>query len=297
LAAAVMMLALAGCPPKTEAPESTPPVVGPKAPAAPAAPQLKGSLTVKGSDTMVNLVGQWAEAFQKEQPGVQVSVNGGGSGTGVAALINGTTDIASSSRDLKDDEKQKAQAKSLTPTQFTVARDAVSIVVNPANPLTEITMEQLAKIYTGATTNWKQLGGPDQKIIVLSRESSSGTYAFFQEHVMKKKDYTKDARLMPATSAIIEAAAQDKGAIGYVGLGYAVEAGSKVKVLKVKKDDQSPAVAASEAAVKDGSYSIARALYLFTAGQPSELAKAFIDFCKGPEGQQIVKDAGFVTAE
>jgi len=307
LAAAVVVvvcaaLLVAGCPTKATTgagPAATQPSTAPPSPgaAAPSGPQIEGTVTVKGSDTIVHLVTQWAEAFMKANPKADVQVTGGGSGTGIAALINGTADIASASRELKDDERKDAQAKGLTPTEFTVARDAIAIVVHPSNPINELTMDQLAKIYTGATTNWKQVGGPDVKIEALSRESTSGTYAFFQEHVMKKKDYRKDARLMPATSGIIEAAAADKGAIGYAGLGYAVGAVGRVKVLKVKKDEKAPAIAPSEATVKDGTYSVARPLFLFTGGEPTGAVKAFIDFCKSPEGQQIVKDAGYVTVE
>ncbi len=304
LVAALLAIALGaalmgGCPPKEQAPSgptATPPT-GPAKAAMPAGPEISGTVTVKGSDTMVNLAGQWAEAFMKVNPKAQVQVTGGGSGTGFAALINGTTDIADASRDIKDDETKQAAAKNVTPKQFVVARDAVTIVVHPDNPVAELTMDQLAGIYTGKINNWKEVGGPDLKIITLSRESNSGTYVFFQEHVMKKKDYRKDVRLMPATSAIIEAAAQDKSAIGYVGLGYAVDAGTKIKTVKVKKDDKSPAVAASEASVKDGTYSVARALYVFTNGEPTGAMKAYIDFCMGPEGQDIVKQAGFVTAQ
>jgi phosphate transport system substrate-binding protein len=254
-------------------------------------------LTIKGSDTMVQLVSSWAEEFMKKYPEADVSVTGGGSGTGIAALINGTTDLCSASRDMKDKEIAEAQAKGFTPVANTVARDGIAVIVNPANPISELTQEQIAKIYTGAYTNWSQLGGPDQKIIVLSRESSSGTYIFFQEHVLKMKDYTVEARLMPATSAIVQSVAADKWAIGYVGLGYAVEAKGKVKILAVKADDAAPAVVPSEATVISGQYSIARGLYLYTKGKPEGPVKDFIDFCLGPEGQKIAVEIGYVPVK
>ena len=168
---------------------------------------LEGTMTVKGSDTIVHLATAWAEAMMDKHEGLDISVDGGGSGTGIAALINGTVDIATASRKIKDEEVTEAEGKGITPVEHVVARDGIAVVVNPENPVNEITMEDLAKIFTGQTTNWSAVGGNDQKIGVLSRESSSGTYAFFREHVMDDEDYTTDAKLMPATSAIVEATA------------------------------------------------------------------------------------------
>lgn len=254
-------------------------------------------ISIKGSDTMVQLVSSWAEAFMNKFPEADVSVTGGGSGTGIAALLNGTTDICSASRDMKEKEITDARAKGIEPTPNVVARDGIAVIVNPANPISELTQEQIAKIYTGAYTNWNQLGGPDQKIFVLSRESSSGTFVFFQEHVLKMKDYTVEARLMPATSAIVQSVSADKWAIGYVGLGYAVESKGKVKMLAVKADASSPAVVPSEATVISGIYSIARPLYLYTKGAPAGTVKAFVDFCLSPEGQKIAVETGYVPVK
>ncbi|MBN2021867.1 MAG: phosphate ABC transporter substrate-binding protein [Pirellulales bacterium] len=251
-------------------------------------------VTIKGSDTMVHLASTWAEAFMKEHPDINVSVTGGGSGTGIAALINGTTDLCAASREMKPEELQMAKEKDREAKEFVVGRDGIAVVVNPANPIKELTVEQIRKIYTGAYEKWSQVGGPDEKIIVLSRESSSGTYVFFQEHVLNKKDYRADARLMPATSAIIQSVASEKSDIGYVGLGYATEAGNKIKTLGVKKDDASPVVMPSEATVVSGEYAIARPLYLYTPGEPTGAAKQFIDFCLGPKGQEIVRETGYV---
>jgi len=255
------------------------------------------SLMIKGSDTMVHLVSSWAERFMAIDSGINISVTGGGSGTGIAALINGTTDICASSRDMKAAEKQQAIDKGITPLEIKVALDGRAVIIHPENPVAELTMEQIGKIYTGAYTNWKQVGGPDQKITVLSRESSSGTYVFFQEHVLNKQDYTPEARLMPATSAIIQAISTDKYSIGYVGLGYAEEAAQKVKVLGLKADDQSPAIFPSLETVLNNSYSIARALYLITNGEPQGAVRQFIDFCLSSEGQKIVAEVGYVPVK
>lgn len=226
--------------------------------------------------------------------GTDISVTGGGSGTGIAAMLNGTTDICAASRQMKKQEFAMAEQKKITPIRYVVARDGIAVVVNPKNPVSTLTIEQLGKIFTGAYTNWNQVGGPDQPIIVLSRESSSGTYVFFQEHVLGKKDYTTNARLMPATSAIIQSVGEDAWSIGYVGLGYAVEAGNKVKMLAVKADDKSPAIVPSEETVVSGEYSIARPLQLYTNGEATGTIKEFIDYCLSPAGQKVVRETGYV---
>jgi phosphate transport system substrate-binding protein len=238
----------------------------------------KKSITIKGSDTMVHLVSNWAEAFMNQKPDVEVAVTGGGSGTGIAALINGTTEICASSRDMKDKEKQQAKEKGIEVREVVVARDGIAVVVNPKNPVKELDMQQIAQIYTGTYTKWNQAGGNDKGILVFSRESSSGTYAFFQEHVLKNKDYTQKAKLMPATSAIIESVSTDEDAIGYVGLGYALAAKDKVKIIGVKADANSPAVMPSDETVTSGQYSISRPLYLYLNSKMTADVKAFVDF-------------------
>lgn len=257
------------------------------------------SITIKGSDTMVQLVAVWAEKYMALHPEIQISVTGGGSGTGISAFINGTTDICSASRKMKDKEIEDAKMNNYMPLEHSVALDGIAIVVNPSNQINELTMEQLKKIFTGEYTNWKQLGGSDENIIVLSRESSSGTYMFFMEHVLNKQDYTKNARLLPATSGIIQSASEDIGAIGYAGLGYAADAKGKVKIIPVKKDDKSPAVMPSETTVKDGTYPVSRPLYLYTKANESYggKIKSFIDFCLSEEGQKIVVDNGYVSVK
>ena len=252
-------------------------------------------VAVKGSDTMVHLVSSWAEAFMEKEQEIEVSVTGGGSGTGIAALINGTTDICVASREIKEKEKKLAEQKGISPKEITVARDGIVLVVNPANPVSELSMEQLARIFTGTYTRWDQVGGPGEEIIVLSRESSSGTYVFFQEHVLKKEDYTQNAKLMPATSAIVESVSADKWAIGYIGLGYALLAKDRVKIVGVKASDNSAAISPSEQTVKSGQYSIARPLYLYTNGEAAGTVKSFVDFCLSDEGQTIVRETGYVA--
>lgn len=253
------------------------------------------NITITGSDSMLHLCNNWAEQFMKNNKNYMITVNGGGSGVGIKALINGTTDIASASREMKGSEKDEAKTNGNEAVENLVALDGIAIAINPENPVQDFTMTQLKDIFTGKKTSWKDFGGPDQKIIILSRESSSGTYQFFQEHVLAKENYAQTALLMPATSAIIDSVAQDKWAIGYVGLGYAAEAGSRIKVVPVKKDDASPAVMPSEATVKDKSYPIARALYLYTKTTSTSDVTKFIDFVLSPDGQNIVKEAGYIT--
>lgn len=255
------------------------------------------TITIKGSDTMVHLVADWAEAYMAANPGMEISVNGGGSGTGIKAFINGTTDIAAASRDMSAEEKEQAAKSGREPKEVKVALDGIAVIVNPKNPVGELTLEQLKKIYTGAYTRWSELGGPDEAIGVLSRESSSGTYVFFQEHVLEKQDYAAQVRLMPATAGIIQTVSEDQWAIGYVGFGYAAGAGDKVKIVKVKAKDDAPAVAPSEQTVKSGEYSIARGLFLYVPANTSPAVQQFIDFVLGGAGQEIVRKDDYITVQ
>ncbi len=257
----------------------------------------KKLITIKGSDTMVHLVSNWAEEFMKSHQDIEIAVTGGGSGTGIAALINGTTEVCASSREMKEKEKQQAKGKGVEVKEVVVARDGIAVVVNPKNPVSSLDMGQLEQIFTGVTTRWNQVGGGNEEILVFSWESSSGTYVFFQEHVLKNKDYTPKAKLMAATSAIIESVSADKGSIGYVGLGYAMAAGAKVKVVAVKADANLPAVIPSDDTVTSGRYSIARPLYLYVSTKASESVTAFVNFCLSDAGQAIVKEAGYVTVK
>lgn len=253
----------------------------------------KKSVTIKGSDTMVHLVSSLAEAYMKKTPGNQVSVTGGGSGTGIAALINGTTDICSSSRDMQQKEKDDAKSKGINVVEKIIAYDGLAVIVNPANPINELTMEQIKKIFTGAYKNWKELGGPDQPITALSRESNSGTYVFFQEHVLNKENFAPTVKLMPASSSIAQSVGQDKWSVGYLGLGYTKE--GNVKVLNVKKDENSPAITPNHNTVLDKTYSIARPLFLIFNGEPQGISASILEFAFSPEGQKIVEETGYVT--
>lgn len=253
----------------------------------------KKYITIKGSDTMVHLMSSLAEAYMKKTPENQISVTGGGSGTGIAALINGTTDVCASSRDMQQKEKDEAKGKGINPVEKVIAYDGLAVIVHPENPISELTMEQIKKIFTGVVKNWKELGGPDQPITSLSRESNSGTYVFFQEHVLNKENFAPSVKLMPASSQIAQSISQDKWSVGYLGLGYTKE--GNVKVLNVKKDANSPAVTPNHNTVLDKSYSIARALYLYFNGEPTGTNKTFLDFAVSPEGQKIVEETGYVT--
>lgn len=251
-----------------------------------------GMLTIKGSDTMVHLVTAWAERYMTDHPEAQISVTGGGSGTGIAAMLNGTTGLCMASRDVKPKEHAQAKERGVTFSEHVVARDAIALVVHPDNPVKELSLDQLKGIFTGAVDNWSQVGGPDLAIQALSRESNSGTYVFFNEHVCKKKDFGARVRLMPSNAAIMQAAEQDRGAIGYVGLGYAQQ--GKAGIVAVRGSEDGPAVRPSAATVGDGSYGIARPLYLYGNGTLRGLAEQFVSFATSDAGQAIVSEAGYV---
>jgi len=249
------------------------------------------TLVIRGSDTMVNLSAAWAEAFMKANRSVDVSVQGGGSSTGFKALIEGTADLANASRPIKDSEAKAIRDKGKEPVAHVVAYDAVTIIVNPSNTVQHLDMTQLAAILTGQVTNWKDVGGPDRAITVYSRESSSGTYAFVKEHVMGNKDYSASARLMPSTESILQAVAQDQTGIGYIGLGYLTSA---VKAIAIAEKPGGTPILPSAEAVGNRTYPVARPLFIYSAGQPSAVAKKFIDFCLSKEGQRITGEMGFV---
>lgn len=252
------------------------------------------TLSVKGSDTMVHLVSAWTEEFMKTHADIDISVTGGGSGTGIAALINGTTDICAASRSMKEKEQKQAEGNKVSPVEIPVARDGIVLIVHPENTVTGLTIDQLRLIYTGKITNWKEVGGADTPILLLSRESSSGTFIFFQEHVLNKEDFSSSARLLPGTSALVQAVAADRGAIAYVGLGFAAEAKGTAKTLGIQGKDQPAPVIPNEETVRSGAYAVSRPLFFYTNGAPKEAAKQFIDFCLSPEGQKIVRETGYV---
>ena len=247
------------------------------------------AVTVKGSDTMVILAQRWAEEYMKKHAGKQVQVTGGGSGVGIAALINGTTDIANSSRAIKDDEKAKVQERyNVAATEIAVAQDGVAVYVNAGNPVQQLTIEQLEKIYAGDVTNWKDVGGPDAPIVLYSRENSSGTYVFFKEHVLKGADFAASAQTLPGTAAVVNAVSKEKNGIGYGGAAYA-KGVKEVKVIGADGKGYAP----SAENVASGKYPLARPLFMYTRAKPAGEAKAFIDFCLSPAGQKIVTDVGY----
>jgi len=266
------------------------PSAGGSASGAPSVPAEKSNITVKGSDTMVILGQRWAEAYMKANPGITVQVTGGGSGTGIAALINGSTDVCESSRPMKDKEKEDVQAKRGAPAVETkVALDALAVYVNEKNPIQEISIPALAKTYLGEAKDWKEVGGKTHPIVLYGRENNSGTYGYFKEHVLSNKDFAAQTQTLAGTSAVANAVKGDEFGIGYGGIAYL----EGIKALKVKKDDTSPAVAPSLQTAQDGSYPISRFLYFYTAGEPTGAIKKFIDWTKGPDGQKVIGDVGY----
>lgn len=251
----------------------------------------KVACKIKGSDTVLPLSQKEAEAFNKKT-GSSVSVTGGGSGVGFAALIGGTTDIAQASRSIKMDEKLKLKDAGKAFKETKIALDALAVIVNSGNTVSELTREQLEGIFTGKITNWKEVGGKDLKIIVYSRESSSGTFEFFKEHVMNKKNYATSALLMPATGAIVQSVSQTEGAIGYIGLAYLEKT---VKAVKVSFDNGKTYTAPSIETAKNATYPITRPLFYYYLTSVESKIQPFIDFVLSSEGQKLVLDEGYVS--
>lgn len=248
------------------------------------------TITVKGSDTLVILAQRWAEQYMAAHPDVTIQVTGGGSGTGISALINGTTDIASASRPMKRSEMEKLKQRyNSLGVEIRVAKDGLSVYLHESNPINELTLAQLKAIYTGTVSNWKEVGGADAKIILYSRENNSGTYVFFKERVLENEDFVPRAQNMPGTASVVNAVAKDRNGIGYGGAAYA----AGIKIVKIKKDDASPAVAPTEETVMSGEYPISRYLYLYLRNRPSGALKEYIDWILSREGQALVSDVGY----
>jgi phosphate transport system substrate-binding protein len=246
---------------------------------------------LKGSDTVLPLAQKEAESYMKSNKMAKVAVTGGGSGVGLAALVDNTTDIAMASRKIKMDEKMKLQDAGRAYKETIIAYDALSVIVNPSNKITQLTREQLEGIYTGKTKNWKDVGGDDLQIVVYSRESSSGTFEFFKDHVMNKKNYASTVLSMPATGAIVQSVSQTKGAIGYIGLAYMDK---EVKALKVSYDQGKTFIAPSMATAKDKTYPVVRPLYFYYLTTVEKTVKPFVDYILTAEGQKIVEQVGYV---
>jgi len=253
-------------------------------------------IQIKGSDTEVNLVQTLAEEFMAENKDVQLAVTGGGSGTGIAALLNGTADIANSSRAMSEEEIEQAREKGIDPRAFVFAMDGLSVIVNANNQLTELTLDDLGAVFRGELTNWQQLGGADLPISLYGRQNNSGTYVFFREQVLKG-DYSISMRGMNGNAQIVEAVAQDPAGIGYVGIGYTQDEQGLVpgiKVLNLKTDDQAPAVSPLDLEnITSGRYPLTRPLYHYTNGRPEGGLRLFLEFELGSEGQEIVLQEGF----
>jgi len=253
-------------------------------------------LQVRGSDTELNLVQRLSEKFMEDNP-AQIAVTGGGSGTGLAALINGEVDLANASRAMKDKEIEQAKANNVNPVEFVVAMDGLSVIVHKDNPVEKLTVAQIGAIYRGEITNWQEVGGNDQKISLYGRQNNSGTFVFFREHVLKG-DYSADMKRMNGNAQIVEGVKADPAGIGYVGLGYVVdENGNPVEgltVLKVAKDKNSPYVSPlNREDVLTGAYPVARPLYQYTNGKPQGALRDFIKYELGEKGQNIAIDEGF----
>ncbi|MBI3946703.1 MAG: phosphate ABC transporter substrate-binding protein [Armatimonadetes bacterium] len=252
-----------------------------------------GNLVIKGSDTLVMLSQAWAEEYMKRHPEANIAVTGGGSGTGIAALINGTTDLANCSRAMKASEIAKCKDRGFVPAAHAVALDGLAIAVHAANPVPGLSLDQLRGIYTGKITDWQQVGGKPGKILVLSRESNSGTYVYFRDFVLRGRNYRSDALLMPSTKAIQQEITGNRNAIGYGGLAY-FKGKPNVKVLPVSMKGKAP-VYPGDDNVRSGAYPIARPLYIYSKGKPGGLAADFIRFCLSKEGQDLVGRVGYVA--
>lgn len=262
--------------------------------------QGKNSIQVKGSDTMVNLGQAWAEKYMEENAGDFVAVTGGGSGTGLSSLISGTCSIAMSSRNIKEKEITLAKQKGIDPNEIKVALDGLAVVVNTSNPVSNLTLGQLADIFTGRVSNWKDVGGKDEKIVVLSREVNSGTHVYFKEHVLRRNDpaskeeFSPGALMLSSSQAIADEVAGNSAAIGYYGMGYI---SAKQKPVAIAKDEKSQYIEPVIENVINGSYPISRPLLVYTNGLPQGLVRKFVDFTLSKEGQDIVLATDFVPVK
>lgn len=254
----------------------------------------------KGSDTIVNLALAWAERYQQEHAEVRISVTGGGSGTGIASLLNGTVDIANASRAIKTEEIEQANQKGIEPQEYVIARDAIAVIVNPDNPIEQLTLPQVSAIFRGEYTNWSQLGGEDRPIVRVSRETNSGTHVYFLEEVIRlgdsenKEIFAADTLLLPSSEGIISEVGDNPNAIGYDGLGYVT---SHVKMVAIAKNSGDAYVLPSAETVNTGSYPISRDLYMYTGKDLAPGVQAYLDWIFSAEAQAIVTELGFVPVE
>lgn len=248
------------------------------------------SITVKGSDTMVILAQRWAEEYMKINPDISIQVTGGGSGTGISALINGTTDICNASRPMKGSERDKLKQRySTLGVEVKTAKDGIALYVNEKNPVSELTLEQIKGIYTGMITNWKDLGGSDAPIIVYGRDNSSGTYVYFRDIILSGQDYTGTMQSLPGTAAVVNAIEKDINGIGYGGAAY----GKGIRYVKIRKDENSPGYDPTLENIRAGKYPITRYLYMYLKGRPTGELKKFIDWILSAQGQSVVSKVGY----
>lgn len=253
----------------------------------------------KGSDTIVNLALAWAERYQVEHPEVRISVTGGGTGTGIASLINKTVDIANASRKIKQEEIDDAQSNGVNPVEHIIARDAIAVIVHPENPVHELTLQQISDIYSGKISNWQEVGGEDRPIVRLSRETNSGTHVYFLETVLRLGDsenktfFSADTLLLPSSEGIIAEVRQNPNALGYDGLGYVPD---DLKMIAIAEAEGGAYVLPSITTVNDKSYPIARDLYMYTNGEATGIVKEYLDWILSEEAQEIVVELGFVPA-
>jgi len=250
----------------------------------------QSKITVKGSDTMVILAQRWAEVFMNKNKEISIQVTGGGSGTGFAALLNGTTDICNASRPIKDKEIANIKEKfNTTPVEIKTSIDGIAIYLNTGNPVKELTLAQIKDIYTSKITNCQEVGGQDAKIIIYGRENSSGTYDFFKEHVLKNNDFALEVQTLPGTAAVVNAVEKDKNGIGYGGTAYS----KGITLAKIKVDAASEGLLPTEENIKSGKYPISRYLYMYMLKKPEGDTKKFIDWILSKEGQAIVAEVGY----
>lgn len=251
------------------------------------------NITMKGSDTLVRLGQRWAEEYMKKHGGEVVQVSGGGSGTGIAALLNGSTDVCQSSRPMKADEYKQAGNRGIKPVEVPVALDGIAIFVHKDNPVKDLSLGQLKRIYSGKLTTWAELGGPEKRIILYSRENNSGTYAFFKEHVMDGRDFAPETQNLPGTASVVNAVSKDPWGIGYGGIAWE----TNVRHVPVRKEDTSAAIEPNNETISSGTYPISRDLYWYFNGEPTGALKDFLNWVLSPEGQAIAAEAEYVPLQ
>jgi len=257
-------------------------------------PAQKYSINQKGSDTLLVLAQRWAEAYMTKHPEAQIAVSGGGSGTGIAALINKQIDVADASRNINPKEINDAKANGVNPVEWKVAVDGISVIVHPSNPLNTLTLQQLKAIYNGSYSNWQRVSGKDSPIVTYGRQSNSGTYVYWQEHILQNQKYRTDMQSLNGNSDIADAVARDSKAIGYVGVAYATARKGEVKILSVQEKADAPAYEPTSTNIASGKYPISRYLFIYTNGVPTGGTKEYLQFIISDEGQKITEEVEYI---